>query len=245
MEWRSSFEEQREEFSAMPLEHLKERMLEMIYWSGAGLVKTGKFDLSKGGNSSVYFDMRPALFNGDFGNYAGYLGSLILDELDRKEGCEHYPAGIYSGGVPLALGIMSYSGREALGINVKPDRGEQEIDGVFHKGRNYVIVDDVGTSGGSILEAAKKVRKEGGIVTQAIALLDRQKGAKENLEKEGIGFSSFFTSREILNGWNKLYLWRPPNTGELKVPVPKEKIPRIMGEEQVTFYRDYVKSFLV
>lgn len=245
MEWRSSFEEQKKEFSEYPLSHLKERMLEIIYWSGAGLVKTGNFKLSKGGSSSVYFDMRPAILDGEFGNYAGYAGSLILDELDKKENRRHYPAGVYSGGAAFVVGIMSYSGREALGINVKPDKGEQEIDGIFKKERNYVIVDDVATSGGSMLQGAEVLRKRGAEVTQAIVLLDRRKGAKENLEREGIELNSVFTSKDILGEWNRLYFWRGPNIGDLKAPVPKEKIPRIMHEGDIAFYRDSFRTIMV
>ncbi len=54
------------------------------------------------------------------------------------------------------------------------------------KGEECVIVEDVVSTGGSILETAEVLRAEGLIVNCAIVLLDRQQGGYKNLQGQGI-----------------------------------------------------------
>ncbi|MCK4440166.1 orotate phosphoribosyltransferase, partial [Candidatus Bathyarchaeota archaeon] len=49
-----------------------------------------------------------------------------------------------------------------------------------------VLIDDLITTGLSLMEAAKAIEAEGGVTTDAVVLLDREEGGKENLDKNGI-----------------------------------------------------------
>jgi len=60
-----------------------------------------------------------------------------------------------------------------------------------------LILDDVVTTGKSLLEAAEAIRAEGGIVDDAVVLLDRQQGAGENLQKKRMKLHTFTTMRRI------------------------------------------------
>lgn len=73
------------------------------------------------------------------------------------------------------------------------------IEGDFRAGMNCIIVEDVVTTGTSVLETAIELRKLGIQVTHAIVLLDRRQGGKENLSKHGIELSPVFHVEEVIN----------------------------------------------
>jgi orotate phosphoribosyltransferase len=65
-------------------------------------------------------------------------------------------------------------------------------------GSRAMILDDVATTGGSILDAARAAREGGATVDAALVLIDREEGAAENLEREGIRLLSVLRGREFL-----------------------------------------------
>ena len=72
------------------------------------------------------------------------------------------------------------------------------IEGIFKPGNRVVIVEDVVTTGASTLKTIKAVKAEGGKVVRVIALVDREEGGKESIQKEGYEFESIFQKSEIL-----------------------------------------------
>jgi orotate phosphoribosyltransferase len=60
-----------------------------------------------------------------------------------------------------------------------------------------VIVEDVATTGGQVLEAAKVIEAAGARVVSIVATIDRQEGARENVERAGYPFEALFTSRDL------------------------------------------------
>jgi uridine monophosphate synthetase len=71
------------------------------------------------------------------------------------------------------------------------------IEGDYRPGMNCIIVEDVVTTGSSVLETAVELRKLGILVTHAIVLLDRRQGGKENLAKLGIELSAVLHVEEV------------------------------------------------
>jgi len=67
---------------------------------------------------------------------------------------------------------------------------------VLNSGDRVVFIDDLITTGKSILRAASIVRAEGGIVDRALVLIDREEGGREALAKSGIQLFSLLTIRE-------------------------------------------------
>jgi orotate phosphoribosyltransferase len=63
-----------------------------------------------------------------------------------------------------------------------------------------MVVDDVATSGGSILKAADAVCAAGAAVTTALVIIDREEGAAEALQLQGMRLLSIFKGREFLEG---------------------------------------------
>jgi orotate phosphoribosyltransferase len=58
-------------------------------------------------------------------------------------------------------------------------------------------VEDVATTGGQALEAAKVIQAQGATVTHIIATIDRQEGARQNVESAGIAFDALFTVADL------------------------------------------------
>jgi len=60
-----------------------------------------------------------------------------------------------------------------------------------------VIVEDIATTGGQVLEAAETIRSLGAEVLSIIAVIDREEGARENIEGAGFTFQSLFTTSDL------------------------------------------------
>jgi len=65
------------------------------------------------------------------------------------------------------------------------------------KGKRFVILEDVTTTGGSSMKAVEAVRGEGAEVIKVLTMVDRQEGAKEAFAKAGIPFASLITATEL------------------------------------------------
>ena len=63
---------------------------------------------------------------------------------------------------------------------------QRAIEGSIVAGARCLVVDDVISSGGSILETVASLEKEGIVVKMAVVLLDREQGADRNLRERGI-----------------------------------------------------------
>ena len=60
-----------------------------------------------------------------------------------------------------------------------------------------MILEDVATTGGQVLEAAQVITATGATVAKIIATIDRQEGARENIEAAGYGFDALFTVSDL------------------------------------------------
>ena len=82
--------------------------------------------------------------------------------------------------------------------NQKKDYGTaKQVEGVLNAGDRVMIVEDVLTTGGQVLEAVKTLQDLGAKVQRIVAVIDRLEGARENIEKAGIDFESLFTSKDL------------------------------------------------
>ena len=165
----------------------KEKFLELVK---KFTVIRGEFTLRSGRSSSYYFDMKRVILSpkGIF-----LIGKLVLD-LIPKEDIDAI-GGPPTGGDVITSAVVLISvmeGRPIPGfvISIKPEEPKIRIKGNFPKSGKVAIVEDVITTGGSILKVIKAVETEGCEVAQVIALLDRQQGGPEELRRRGYNFTS-------------------------------------------------------
>jgi len=146
------------------------------------VVKFGKFTLSSGKESDYYVNMKMAVTDPKILKViAKIVSNSITPEIDKIAG----PA---LGAVPIATAISLESEIPMLMIRkAKKGYGTSKIiEGTLEKGDSVVVVEDVTTTGDSLLKAVKAIEENGGDVKRAVVIVDRDEGAIENLEKEGV-----------------------------------------------------------
>lgn len=163
-------------------------------------VLRGHFVLRSGRTSNVYLDKylfstRPELLRrlGDeFARRITTLGEQTGQRPQRLAGAE-------LGGIPLVTVASLSTGLPCVFIrNSKKDYGtSKQLEGILNAGDWVVIVEDIATTGGQALEAAKVVESQGARVQAIIATIDRQEGARENVENAGYRFESLFVKSDL------------------------------------------------
>lgn len=155
----------------------------------------GEFTLRSGRKSNFYLDKYLFSTQPDI---LAELGKMFAERL--PQGTTKL-AGAELGGIPLVTAASLASGIPCVFIrNQKKDYGTaKQLEGVIDKGDNIVIVEDVATTGGQVLEAAKSiVQASGGAqILKIIATIDRLEGARENIEAAGFAFDALFTIDDL------------------------------------------------
>jgi orotate phosphoribosyltransferase len=80
---------------------------------------------------------------------------------------------------------------------VKLQGRERRVEGILFSGDKVLLVDDLVTTGLTLKKATEALRAEGGVVTQAVAFLDREEGGKEKLAESGIQLISLLKISEV------------------------------------------------
>jgi orotate phosphoribosyltransferase len=108
-------------------------------------------------------------------------------------------AGAELGGIPLVTAASLASGVPCVFIrNQKKEYGTaKQMEGRLEASDRVVLIEDVCTSGGQVLEAAKVIEATGAKVVKIIGTIDRQEGAREAIEAAGYVFESLFTKTDL------------------------------------------------
>lgn len=153
---------------------------------------TGSFRLRSGITSEEYFDKY--LFESDpklLREIAQALLPLIPGDVDAL-------AGLELGGIPVATVLSQLSGLPTLFVRkAAKEYGTCKLAEGGSVQRNLVIVEDVVTSGGQIIESAHALRQAGAHIVAVLCVVDREAGGIENLQKENLELRSLFTLSEL------------------------------------------------
>lgn len=153
----------------------------------------GDFTLRSGRKSKYYldkylFETQPEILRELGKLFAGY----VQDSTTLIAGAE-------LGGVPLAAATSMASGKPFVIVrNAKKDYGTSKpFEGKMTDADRVLLVEDIATTGGQVLEAAKMISSLGAKVERIVAVIDRREGARENIESAGYVFESLFTTADL------------------------------------------------
>jgi orotate phosphoribosyltransferase len=175
----------------------RDRLLELI--RDHSWLKGSDFVLASGKHSAFFFDMKLTMFHPEG---ASLIADLVFN-LVRHDHSIDYIGGLEMGAVPIVSTVVmrSYPERPIRGFFVRKevkDHGTKKlIDGYLGKGSKTILLDDVTTTGGSVLKAVHAVRAAGCRVDKVITVVDRLEGAAENLKKEGVELIPIFTTKDF------------------------------------------------
>lgn len=161
-----------------------------------GAVRFGDFKLTSGAASRYYVDVKAAMTD------PATLRKVAraMAEHARRTGPWDAVAGMELGAVPLATAVSLEADLPLLIVR-KGERTHgtgKRIEGRDARGKRVFLVEDVTTSGGSTLEAAKALREAGATVTHACAVVDRESGAPAALAAAGLALHPLATVSELL-----------------------------------------------
>jgi len=164
-------------------------------------VRRGEFVLASGRRSSFYIDARLTTMSGEG---LAVVGGLGLDRLAARGWSPRAVGGLTLGADPIAYALALTARRrgqllDAFAVRKQPkDHGTgQRIEGCFASGYPVVIVEDVLTTGRSAREAISAVEGEGGHVLGVLAVMDREEGGREAIERAGYLVEAFVTASDL------------------------------------------------
>jgi orotate phosphoribosyltransferase len=170
----------------MTREELIKRIKETAYLEGDFVLRSGK-------RSKYYLDK--------------YLFETCPDILEAlgEEFTRHMTndvtliAGAELGGVALAAATAMASGKNWIIIrNSKKDYGTSKmVEGILKTDDVVLLVEDIATTGGQVLEAAKIITEAGATVKKIVCVIDRKQGAGENITQAGYTFESILTKDDL------------------------------------------------
>ncbi len=164
--------------------------------------REGEIKLASGKTSHYYIDARAVTLSAQ-GAYL--IGHIVFDMIrDLKV---HAAGGPTLGADPIvgALALVSFQNDFPINTflirkNPKSHGRMLQVEGPTLKaGDEVVLLDDVATTGGSLVDAIEVLKKMDVTARKAIVIVDREEGARESLAKLGCGLSSVFKASEFFS----------------------------------------------
>jgi orotate phosphoribosyltransferase len=160
----------------------------------AAALLEGDFTLRSGRKSKYYldkylFETQPALLRELAKRFAKY----VTPEVDRIAGAE-------LGAIALAAATALETGKPFVIVRNAKKAGYgtgKLIEGKLERGERVLVVEDVATTGGQVIEACKTLHDAGATVAAVVVTIDRQEGGREAVEAAGLRFAALFTTSDL------------------------------------------------
>ena len=162
-------------------------------------VVRGDVTLASGARASYYVDLRRVTLHH---RAAPLVGHVMLDMLEEAGlGTAEIDAvgGLTLGADPVASALLHAAAARGQDLDAFVVRKEgkahglqRRIEGPDVAGRRVVAVEDTSTTGGSVMTAVEALREAGANVVGVAVIVDRETGARERIEAEGLPYLSVF-----------------------------------------------------
>ncbi|PLX88257.1 MAG: orotate phosphoribosyltransferase [Desulfuromonas sp.] len=162
--------------------------------------------LASGRKSNFYFDGKQTTLHSRGGLL---VGQAFYQEVKQFPGPIHGVGGLTMGADPIATATSIAAQLEGDEVHAFIIRKEPKGHGTgqwlegrknLPPGSRVVIVEDVTTTGGSSIKAVERAREEGLEVVGIVTLVDREEGARANIEGEGVALRAVLTRSEVVGG---------------------------------------------
>ena len=175
----------------------------------------GTFKLPSGKVTPYYIDLRVIP---SFPDAFHKISEIYVEAIRRKLGEESFDrvSGIPIAGMSFSVLVAFHLRKPFIYVRKsKRLRGrERKVEGVLMPGDRVLLIDDLVTTGLSLERAAKAIRAEGGVVTDAFVLLDREEGGRERLAKNRVTLHSVLKMTDVAK---RLYEMNVIGEEELKM----------------------------
>jgi orotate phosphoribosyltransferase len=159
-----------------------------------GAIQFGHFILTSGAESTYYIDIKRASTDPKI------LGIIAQEMKKYTKGCDML-AGMELGAVPLIV-ALSLKTQLPYAIVRKQQRDHgtgKKIEGQDVKGKKVLIIEDVTTSGGSVVATIQSIREAGGITNTVLVVVDRDSGAFEKMKSLDVTLIPLLSIHDILH----------------------------------------------
>ena len=156
-------------------------------------IKFGDFILTSGAHSDYYIDIKKASTN-------PFILEKIIKIIAKYSKNYDLIAGMELGAVPLIV-ALSLEIKKPFVIIRKSKRTHgtsKQIEGDDVKNKKVLIIEDVTTSGGSVIETIKVLKNHDAIIDKVIVIVDRESGAKEKIKNLGLDLIPLLSISEII-----------------------------------------------
>ena len=156
----------------------------------------GEVTLSSGQRADYYVDLRRATLHREAAPLIGVLlRQLTADWQYRAVG------GLTLGADPVAAAVLHADGPELDAFVVRKDAKthgmQRRVEGPDVTGARVLVVEDTSTTGGSVLTAVQALREVGAEVVGVATVVDRDTGAREAIERDGLPYRSLLGLHDL------------------------------------------------
>jgi len=181
------------------MEQKQVRLLNLLREKSFRYNPDSPFKLASGRVSPYYVDCRPVTHSAE----GLVLIGEVIYELIKDQGVQA-AGGLTMGADPLAHAVALISYQQGRPINafsvrkfIKGYGAKGRVVGPVQPGERAVVLEDVVTTGGSVLQAVNAAREFGLTVDQVIVLVDREEGGRQSVEEQVSQVKSVFTLSQL------------------------------------------------